>query len=455
MQKRSSNRNSKQAQTRETVRIDRVAQGGDGISNLEDGRIVFVPRSLPGDEVEIRLIQQKKSFARGQIARILEPSKDRVEAECSYFRRGCGGCQFWHTTYENEVSLKSTAASEAIVKISGLALPTPVITPAPQSRGYRNRVTFHLRTRVERNENARARGAAKLGFFVEGSHDVVDVEHCLIASPVINEVRNQLFSALAWIDDAEIVVETSNTDSAVVIIRSLEPIKEVQKARAALTLLVQNSPVIAGIQLVEEKSRWSTGDVQIDAQRVLARAPANAPSLRPGHFRQVNDAVNQLLVERVRAVVAEVEQPHVLELFSGTGNIAFALSDIVESLVGIEGDSYTTRAATEIANGAGLSHFSFVSGDLSEGFGQYLERGLDEFNVLVLDPPREGAPEICRELVERDWKGQIVYVSCDPACLGRDLKILSEGGWELKELEFFDMFPRTVHIETLAVLTRN
>lgn len=454
MQKRSLNKGNKQAVARETVRIARLAQGGDGISNLADGRIVFVPRTLPGDEVEIRLIQQKKSFARGQVARILEPSVERVEAECPYFRRGCGGCQFWHTSYENEIVLKSRAATEAIEKISGQTMPTAIISPSPNSRGYRNRVTFHLRNRVERNENSRSRIAAKLGFFVEGSHDVVDVEHCLIASPVINEVRNQLFPALAWIDDAEIVIETSNSDSAVVIIRSLEPIKEVQKARVALTALVQNSPVIAGIQLVEEKSRWSTGDVQIDAQRVLAKAPENSPSLRPGHFRQVNDAVNQMLVERVRSIVAATEQPHVLELFSGTGNIAFALRDVVASLVGIEGDSYTTRAASEIARGAGLSHFAFAAGDLSQGFGQYVERALDEFNVVVLDPPREGAPEICRELVERDWKGQIVYVSCDPACLGRDLKILSEGGWELKEIEFFDMFPRTVHIETLAVLTR-
>ncbi len=454
MQKRSSNRSNRQEQTRETVRIDRVAQGGDGISNLEDGRIVFVPRTLPGDEVEIRLVQQKKSFARGQVARIIVPSKERVEAECPYFRRGCGGCQFWHTSYENEILLKSTAATEAIEKISGQSLPAAAISPSPKSRGYRNRVTFHLRRRVERNENARARSAAKLGFFVEGSHDVVDVEHCLIASPVINEVRNQLSSALAWIDDAEIVVETSNSDSAVVIIRSLEPIKELQKARAALTALVQNSVVIAGIQLVEDKSRWSTGDVQIDAQRVLARAPVNAPSLRPGHFRQVNDAVNQLLVERVRSIVSTIERPHVLELFSGTGNIAFALDGVVESLVGIEGDAYTTRAANMMAEGAGLSQFTFVAGDLSLGFALYLERALDEFNVVVLDPPREGAPEICKDFVERNWKGHIVYVSCDPACLGRDLKILMDGGWELEELEFFDMFPRTVHIETLAVLTR-
>lgn len=459
MQKRSNYRNAQrsrnQVQPRETVRIDRMAQGGDGIANLADGRIVFVPRTLPGDEVEIRLIQQKKSFARGQVARILTPSERRVEAECPYFRRGCGGCQFWHTDYDTEVSLKTKAACEAVEKIASVQLPAANVSPSPLSRGYRNRVTFHLRSGSERSENAKSRSAAKLGFFVEGSHDVVAVEHCLIASPVINEARNQLDPVLRWLDDAEIVIETAGADEAVVIIRVLKPMLDVQKARAAITALVQNSPILAGIQIVDGKSRWSAGSVQVEAARILARPPENAPLLPAGHFRQVNDDVNQLLVGRVREIIAEMEQPHVLELFSGAGNIAFALADVAKSLVGIEGDPYTTRGATEIAEAAGLQNFAFATGDLSQGFGPYLERPLEDFDVLVLDPPRQGAPEICQEIVERGWKGQIVYVSCDPACLGRDLKILQAGGWEVSGFEFFDMFPRTVHIETLAVLRRS
>ncbi len=421
-----------------------MAQGGDGVGHLADGRVVFVPRSLPGDLLEIRLVRQKKTFARGEIVRVLEASKARTESQCGFFRLGCGGCQYWHTSYELELGFKSTAARETIERISGLELPQAQLVASPQAHHYRNRVTFHLRSK--------GRSGAKLGFFAEGSHDVVTVDNCLVAQPIINEARNLLFALLGGLEEAELVIETASTRSVVAILTSARPIKDVARLRSALSALVERSDLIAGVRVVDASSRWAVGDIEIDAERVLATPPISGHRLPAGHFRQANDAVNALLVGHVRELVGRLGRPRVLELFCGAGNIAFALADVVSSLVGVEGDRHTTRAAQAMAEAAGLSTFEFIVGDLAQGFGGIVEAALEDFDVLVLDPPRQGASAICEEIVARQFSGSIVYVSCDPACLGRDLKILAQGGWQLEALSFFDMFARTSHIETVAAL---
>lgn len=436
------------------VTIDRLAHGGDGIGYLDDGRIVFVSATLPGEVVDIELFELKKSFARGRVAQVLEPSPARVAPDCPFFE-ACGGCQFWHTTYDNELILKTEAAWEAISRISRVELPEARVIAAPAASRYRSRVVFHQK-RAHRDKKTGALEPNKIGFYRAQSKQLVDVDDCLITDALLNEVRRALEPALRDVGDCDIILETASAQSAVVtLVPKTNYRTNLPRSLKTFMQSVDQNPLIRGVRVVGKDEDVIFGDIAVDADQILAKSPVALARLGSGDFRQSNRAMNRQLVDEVSAHIAASGARSVLELYCGSGNFAFAMPQTVERVVGLEYSAAAIESAKALVRLADLSRYTFAMANLDKGLEKTPWPGAEGFDLVLLDPPRTGAATVCQELADSEGGPKtIVYVSCDPACLGRDLKTLASGGWKVDSLTLLDMFSRTSHIESVAVLSR-
>lgn len=428
----------------EVVTIDNLANGGDGAGRLADGRIVFVPRTIPGERVEIELTRSKKAYAFGRLLRILEPSPERVEPACPHFGR-CGGCQFWHMTYSSELLAKTRAASEAIARVGGVTLPEPELLEAPSVVDYRARATFHRRKSTD--------GSGVLGFFAPGTNRVVDIAGCPIADPLLNAARDLVAPAVRDLDAAEVFIETAGEGQVVVTVHTKAKQEPFDRCAAQLAELVGAHETIRGAELLGglDDRHLNFGEPVVDATEALV-AGLRHFVVPAGHFRQANPAMNRKLVARVRERLASLGGTRLLELFAGMGNFTLALASDFERIWAIEAAPVAVQTGRALVEADRLDHIYFKRYDLADGL-EGVWPGPD-VDVVLLDPPRGGAAEACADLAKRKGLKGIVYVSCDAACLGRDLKTLAEGGWRVRSLDYVDLFPRTTHVETIAVLTR-
>lgn len=429
----------------EGIEIDDIAHGGDGVGRLPDGQVVFVPRTTPGDRADVRVVEDRPNWVRAEVVRFRERADDRIESDCPFYRE-CGGCQYWHVPYELEVDYKTDAALEVIGRAGDLELPELEVTKAPSDRHYRTRVRFHRRRQ--------ASGEWEIGFFAHQSHELVEIDACLVSHDVINRARRDIEKGVRDVGNAELLIETANADSAVISILPKENApEEPPESLIGFAGGLDAIDSIRGVRFVGDDKEWVGGDASVDGREVLADSPVETIRIPAGLFRQANPEVNRLLVDAVRDAVRAARASSVLELFCGVGNLTFAMHDSVDRLLGVEVDDVAVEMAETMAQFAQCEGVAFVQGDLAGGFTQIPGPDTFDYDTVVLDPPRGGAPGVCRELVDSTAE-TIIYVSCDPAALGRDLKTLAEGGWRPSSLRMFDMFPRTSHVETLAVLER-
>lgn len=357
---------------------------------------------------------RKKNFARATLVKVITPSAERVQPECPYVAK-CGGCQFWHTTYEQELEAKSTAVFETIKRISGVTLPEPHIHAAPSTHGWRNRATLHL-------------NQGELGFFGKESHDIVEIERCLILKESLNRGISPLREMLKNTSHAaELFIETCGEGCVVTT-------DDKTARRLSLT------PPIIGI------TGSDYGAPKIPVHETLEGLPANIGLFSPpGGFRQANAPMNKVLVSRVVDLLEPFSGKALVELFAGSGNLTWAQHRNWQEIRAFEFDADAVELGNRIAMKLGLGHVSFEKADLTK---PKVEIARD--NVVLLDPPRQGAPAVCTRLL-RSQPRAILYVSCDPASLARDLKTL-DPSYTVASLELLDMFPRSSHMESIALL---
>ncbi len=342
------------------LRIEEVAFGGAGVGR-RDGKVVFVPFTIVGELVTVRLIEDRRTLSRGVLCAVSEVSPHRQEPRCPYFGE-CGGCDYQHVAYPHQLEIKQRQVEQLITRIAGISHP-PVaqVVPSPRIFGYRNRITVHS------DKNA-------LGLFARNSRSVIDIATCPIASPAVNE-------------------------------------------------------------LLTEQRGGPRGDQQ---HYTLREHKAQRT------FSQTNDAVAGLLRDYV---VAQATGPIVVDAFSGDGFFAHALAKHVDRVVGIEWN----RPAVERAHRmAGLNE-GYLCADVNKALPGALRR--NQPGTLILDPPRAGLnPQILRTINDHP-PPRVIYVSCNPPVLARDLKSL-QSRYAMREIQPFDMFPQTAEIEAVAILER-
>lgn len=420
--------------TRETLRIEGIAAGGAGIGRHE-GAIVFVPRVAPGDLIECEVSLAKRP-ATARVLRVVEPGPDRVTPACPVVD-ACGGCDFMHLAPAAQARAHSEIARAAIAHaLPGVPLPEVRAHVATATLGYRTRARLFLKT--ER------RDVVRVGYRAAGSHDITAVDACAVLDPALAPLLAELGAVLAGAKgEGDAGIALGHGGRAVV---SLGWRGELPASTwAALDARVQ-SGAWAGARVVLEGAGQAA--VFGDPRPVIAGPDGGPLVIAAGGFAQSSDAGAAQIARRadeLSRVEAKPRARHVVELFAGSGTLSVLLARGAASFTAVEIDAASCAAARE--NLAAHAVAKVVTADA------------DAFaippatSVVVLDPPRAGAAGAAKAIAASSAR-VVVYVSCDPATLARDLSVIARGRLRVTDIETFELFPQTSHVETIVRLER-
>ncbi len=399
------------------VLLTTLTYGGDAMGRLEDGRAVFVPFGLPGERVHIRLIEEKRGFARGELLELLEPSPHRILPRCKHFEV-CGGCHYQNLPYEEQLKVKREILRDQLVRIGRIENPPVHETLAsPSPWNYRNHVQFHLTK------------DGKLGYVKAQSPTVFAISECHLPESSINSLWPQLeFEPDTNIErvslrsgkeeDLMLVLESDSPDT---------PELEIEADVSVVHAFEENSVVVAG------------------NDRMIIRVLDRDFRVSATSFFQVNTAMAEKMAEHLLAWLPVSLSTTFLDIYCGVGLFSAFFASKCKSVIGIESSS---SACEDFA--VNLDEFDNV--ELYEGLAEdvipYLEGKPD---IVLLDPPRAGLEKRVVDGILKLRPRLIAYVSCDPSTLARDAARLIAGGYLLKQVTPFDLFPQTYHIESISL----
>jgi 23S rRNA (uracil1939-C5)-methyltransferase len=426
------------------VRIEKLVYGGDGLAH-SDGHTVFVPLVLPGELVEIESSARKKKFIRGRLERVVEPSAERVPAPCPHYGR-CGGCQYQHIPYEGQLRYKAEILRETLGRIGRIQWTGAIETQASPPFGYRNRAQWKLRANQEG-----AAGSAGIGYFEMGSTTLCAVTECAILSPRLADTFSRLRQlvsqgkVLSAVDEIEAFADSS--DEKILLNLSAERLTDSPEAIA--TALRESVPNVESILIQDRRA----DKFHLEGPGYLMYAVGGA-HFRVGHlsFFQINRFMIEPLVD---AVIGKDRGRLALDLFAGVGLFTVALTKQFERVIGVESNLAASKdLETNLKESGGSSPSS--RNITTEGF---LSRWQEKPDLVVVDPPRAGVEMEALAHLKKILPARIHYVSCDPATLGRDLAQLvgtqeAAGPYEIENINLFDIFPQTYHMEVLVRLRR-
>jgi tRNA/tmRNA/rRNA uracil-C5-methylase (TrmA/RlmC/RlmD family) len=397
------------------LRIEKVVYPGRGLARL-DGYVVFVGGVLDGELVSARIRKRKKNYAEADLAEVIEPSGRRIAPECP-LDNICPGCSYQHVGYSAEIELKRSQFRNFLEHDCSLRLPFDLeAVPSPRSLGYRNKISLH---------SAAGDGKVNLGYVGYDGRTVIDVPACPLAVPEINDFLSGLrcdpdfFGSLT--DGKEVVLRYAGATGTYYLVSD-------RKGR---------SPISSSISLKHAVEETGIGELKV---------PLNG-------FFQVNIPVLNSVVDYVGKVTRQIAPSAFVDAYCGAGPFAIAASEEgVPDVLGIDSDDASIGAAEINCRDRGIDNVSLID----EHAGRILDEALEQVegaDVCVLaDPPRRGlGKDVCRALVEKR-PAHILYISCAPDKLARDIGKLAETGYELVDAKLFDMFPRTSHFETATLL---
>jgi 23S rRNA (uracil1939-C5)-methyltransferase len=451
--------------------IEKLIYGGDGLARTLaglDGRslTVFVPFVLPGERVEVEIRQEKPGLARGTVTQLIEPSPDRIEARCPYFRQ-CGGCHYQHISYPRQLEFKATILRETLQRIAKIELKSEIRLHASPPWNYRNRTRLQVRTAPEfppQNGKTGRSGDPEfaLGYFRFGSHEFLAVRECPISSPLINRVMARLLelaglSCPAAVQEMELFADAEDEHLLAWTFcgRDADSRDLLRWAEA----LAREVAEISGVTFFSSRRREREREDEMPELKVLARSGATAIRYRTknheyqvsaGAFFQVN---RYLIDELVSVVTGDTRGEVALDLYAGVGLFSAVLAENFHHIFNVEA-SQTAHADCVQNVPANVKAVAARTGDYLRS--EYLKsrRMRTRPDLVVLDPPRTGAgKEVIRSLAELAVR-RVRYVSCDPATLARDIAPLLAAGYHIEETHLFDLFPETFHIETVMLLAR-
>ncbi len=437
--------------------IDGYTAEGMGVLRHE-GMAVFVPGTARGDRCAVRAVKVLKNRAYGRVEEVLEPSPHRIAPRCPAFPR-CGGCDFQHLSYEEELWLKRRRVEDALRRLGGFAPEVPPVVPAPQIDGYRNKAVFPF---------GRVNGRAVCGFYRSRSHDIVPVQSCLIQDPRACALAG---AVCRWADEngiseydektgkgflRSVFVRAGEQGSQLCLIARTERVPAVERLAAHCRAAC---PDVTGILVSPNPDKTNrlmgrTARVLWGEERLRDRLGKWEFALSPLSFYQVNHAQAEALYREAVQMAGLDKSQTALDLFCGIGTITLHLAEQAGQAVGAEIVPQAVEDARQNAARAGLENVRFLCGDAGRAAGELAAEGLRP-DVVVLDPPRKGIDRATVDAVLKMKPARVVYIACDCASLARDGALLrDEGGYQLTRVRAFDMFPRTANVETAALLER-
>jgi 23S rRNA (uracil1939-C5)-methyltransferase len=418
---------------RVVVTTGEMAYGAHAVARAE-GRVVFVRGAAPHEEVEVAVRERRPRYAFADVVTIRRPSPARRPPPCPYLPR-CGGCPWQHLEYSAQLAAKHRVVADQLQRLGAVAMPVAPPLASPRQFAYRRRLKLRVADGV-------------VGFHAARSHDLVPVRHCLLAAPHVD-------AAIAWLPELaralrtalrRLEIASAGADDRVVVSGEAEGGWDVAD-EAACRAWLDAHPLAQG--LVLRGRRWSRAWGDIVTRLAVRRDEAPLQVRAPG-FTQVNDGANRLLVAAVVDAVAPCSGLRVLDLYAGAGNLSLPLRRAGALVTAVEHDASTAadaRAAAAREDGPPLRVLQMAA---EAALRQLAEAG-ERFDAVVLDPPRSGAADCVAPLL-RIAAARLVYVSCDPTTLARDLRQLGSA-YRVEHIQPIDFFPHTYHVETVVRAT--
>lgn len=445
--------------------FDIISQGyeGEGIAKIDNKYPIFIEGALKGEKVKVRIVKVNKNFAYGKLMEVLEASEERVNPPCAIYKR-CGGCKLQHASYKAQLDFKWDRVKDCVSKIGKLD-PTIVKYPLGMENPwrYRNKVQLPI---------GLINGEVKIGFFAPRSHDIIDMESCLIQDEIGDKVVKltrkwiEKFNIRPYNVDGEydekgivrhIMIRRGFTTNEVMIVLVTNGEKLPHKEEF-VDLMVKNIPgiksVIQNINSkktnvilgLESKTLWGEDTISdyIGDFRF---------NISPLSFFQVNPIQTEVLYGKALEYANLTGNEEVFDAYCGTGTITLFLSQKAKKVYGVEIIPQAIDNAWINAKENKVENVEFFVGESEVVIPDLINKGV-KADVVVVDPPRKGCDKKLLDAITNIDAKKIVYVSCDPSTLGRDLQVLEENGYKTLEVQPVDMFPNTAHIENVALLIK-
>lgn len=442
------------------IKIEAVTNEGNGVGHI-DGFTVFVPGSVRYDVLQVLIVKVNKTYAYGKVVRIIEPSPYRTESKCEFFDK-CGGCQLMHIEYAEQLKIKSDIINDCISRLGGqkdyeflgvIGMENPY--------NYRNKLVFPYGVDKDKNPVC--------GFFAQRSHRVIPLTNCLLGDDlhekvlkIVNEhvkkynisvydeekhtgVIRRVFLRQGFLSNEAMVVISANAES-------------VKKQKELSQKLMDSDNRIKSVILNvnAKKNNLVLGDKNITlmGKDTISDVLCGFKyEISPNSFFQVNPIQTEKLYNTAVEFADIKETDRVLDIYCGIGTISLLCSKYAKEVIGVEIVPQAIEDAKYNAIKNGVNNAGFLCGAAEDVVPELLKRN-EKPDVVILDPPRKGSDEKTLNAIVQAKPDRIVYVSCNPATLARDIKFLTEKGYRLKKVKGCDMFPHSVHIESVVLLVR-
>lgn len=414
------------------AKIEGISHRGEGVARI-NGKATFIPYAIPGEEVEVEIVQEHKRFARGKLTGIYTASPDRREPACPAYY-DCGGCAYQHVDYLRELDLKRNMVKQTLKRLGGIEGKVLPVIGMEEPYRYRNKVVWHT---------ALVNGKIQMGFYREGSHDLIPLGGCTLIHEDMEQIQNSLAANLPTLEvqlGTEISLRRSSWKGHMGLVFNGKCNNDALYAWALslptnLSLHINQGSRITTLQgepFLEEKLCGLTFRVS------------------PLAFLQVNHQQTEKLYQLIHQYAALSGKETVLDGFCGIGTIALSLAQYASQVTGVELYPQAVADAKQNAAINGIQNARFYAGSCED----VITRLNQPFDVVVLDPPRAGCKIQTIEAVVKTNAPSIIYVSCNPSTLARDLQLFASSGYTVTRVQPVDMFPRTPHVETVVLMSR-
>ena len=440
----------------EAVIVDYTAEG-QGVAKIE-GCAVFIPNALAGERCLVRIEKVGKTWAAGKITELLEKSPHRVNRECPVAKL-CGGCDFWHMDYAEECRLKADRVKQALNRIGGENLEEVPLLAAPTCYGYRNKAQYPM---------ASEKGRAYAGFFRAGTHRVVENDRCLILPAETDKIKKLVVD---YVNHYRISVYDETVHKG--LLRHIYVRRGAVSGQVLVCLvangrklphaedLVKRLQTVPGFTTLVLAVNTRPGNAILGDEFITLYGPGYIEDtlcglqfrLSPRSFYQVNHHQAQRLYEAAITQAQITKDDLVLDLYCGVGTITLAMAKAAGRVIGVEVIEQAVQDARDNAKRNGIENAEFFCADAGKAALELESKGI-RADVVVVDPPRKGLNADAIEAICRISPRRLVYVSCDPATLARDVALLKERGFAVQSAQAADLFPRCAHVESIVCMTR-
>lgn len=439
------------------VKIDKLTSSGVGLAKI-DGMVVFVDNSCVNDKLKIKITKVNKNFAKGTIEEIIKPSQYRVTPFCP-LQKVCGACQLQFIDYDYQLEIKRQIVQDTMHSIGGFDIVIPKTIPSPQIKNYRHKIQYP----ISQTKNSKRILA---GYYKPQSHEIVDIKYCPIqpeiCDKIIQFIRDNApqFNISGYDEKSHkgnlrhVVIRHSDKNGDCLVALVINSDKTDERLNKFADKLYKTFDEIKGVcvnfnnkstnVILGKITQCLSGNDYIEEEICSKNFHIGAET-----FFQINPKSAHNLFDYAKEFIkTNYREPEILDAYAGISAIGICMSDIAKNVVTIEENEKSIELARKTARLNRITNIEINGGDA----GEFLKNEKRKFDIIILDPPRKGCTVQSLDYAQKLCNGHIIYISCNPATLARDLKYLKEKGCEITSVQPFDMFCHTYHIENVAII---